>query len=280
MTFVKILTPPRLAELRDRSVCERDHLQKNAFTDVDQTWSARATGDSLVLSNFWWWSGCRSSFSLRLTLADTNFITIYRHSPGGDTAAALSDTAFYMTYIQSPPGDNATALAEFALSECSGLKMQQSEIIKCQHTQTIKCPTVANCERVNMFYCHWRWQIQQSAAYWRLSPLDSSLQLLLHLSLVVPEKWHRHFRQVNCFCYLFTYFLTYLPTVLLEATWCNVGRLMLLYSDCNVTILYGYSYDVFISFPWWTELVRPSPATVNFVCSWPSPPPSCTSACC
>ena len=33
-------------------------------------------------------------FSLSLTLADTNFFTVYCHSQGGDTAAALSDTAF------------------------------------------------------------------------------------------------------------------------------------------------------------------------------------------
>jgi len=57
--------------------------------------------------------------SLSLTLADTHFVTIYCHSPGGDAAAASSDMAYYKIYIQSPQGDSAMALEEFVLSECS-----------------------------------------------------------------------------------------------------------------------------------------------------------------
>jgi len=73
------------------------------------------------------------------------FITIYCHSPDGDTAVALADRAFYTTYAHSPQGHNAMALVEFALSECSCYIMYRFKRRYC--TSSTSCSYMHMCPR-------------------------------------------------------------------------------------------------------------------------------------
>ena len=104
LTFTKIHYMTRLTESRDHSFCNSLSYSfwrsRNSQTVIGRRphMLGMAKADSPEVTNFWCWSesrcGSSISTSLFLTLGARLF-TIYFHSPGDDTAAALR---YMLTY--------------------------------------------------------------------------------------------------------------------------------------------------------------------------------------
>ena len=113
-------------------------LYCNALTDVDQTWSAWAKGDSLEVINLWCSSaaGCRSTmtFPLLLTLTSRLFTT-------GGATALLSNNAAAVTKTMQQPWRSLSFWAE---SSFIALTAQKEAVILCAAGHSISGSTVAH----------------------------------------------------------------------------------------------------------------------------------------